>query len=218
MAWTTVLGLVCPLVGAATLTGGCSMGADCIPGERRCTQDGTIEECRAHPSGTDVSVDPVDVHHHDSSPNTWQVSAACGAGLCQTERVKDSRGVTKQDAFCTLSPTPEPSCTEGAASACDGTTSITCRGGYAIAEVLCASCDTGAGGCTGSLEATCNTTSDCAPGLVCDPVQGCQMPCACADGTRCTSCDAADRETVGPTRGAPFVFVCNAGTCARKYE
>lgn len=219
LTWTSVLGLLCPVVTTLALSGGagCRLDAECLSGERRCTKGGAIEECTPHPSGVDVSRDPVSVGHHDRSPNTWDLSTSCGVGLCQTEPTKDSHGVPKQDAFCTLLPAPTPACAGGAASACSDTTWVECHGGFDVGEKLCASCVSGGGGCLGDLDDVCTTSNDCAAGLECGSGKRCQMPCACADGARCDTCDAADRETWGPRRGTPYVFVCRSGVCARKY-
>jgi hypothetical protein len=195
---------------------GCSALVECQSGERRCTGAGEVEECTPHPSGIDVSGDPISVGHHDRSPNTWELQASCGVGLCQTEPTKDSDGVPLQDAFCTLSATPDPAC--NSTSACEGSTAIECRAGYPVAELLCTTCEAGFDGCKGGLDGKCVSASDCASGLACAPPNGCQMPCACAEGARCESCDVADREAAGPMRGTPFTFVCNSGWCARQYE
>ena len=220
LTWTSVLGLLCPAVTTLALSAGagCSLDAECVSGERRCTNGSVLEECTPHPSGIDVSRDSVSVGHHDRSPNTWELSATCGAGLCKTEPSKDSYGVSKQNAFCTLSPTPDPVCAGGLESACDGTTSVECHGGFEVAATSCASCVSGFSGCKGDLDDTCATTTDCATGFECSPGGRCQMACACPEGARCGTCDVAERETVGPSRGTPWVFVCAAGRCARKYD
>ncbi len=217
--WTSVLGLLCLAVITPVLfTAGCSAESECSAWERRCTSTGAIVECTTHPAGTDVSRDPVSASHHSRSPNTWELLDSCGAAnLCQTEPVKDSYNVIRQDAFCTLSPTPNPLCagTNDYALTCDGTTSVECRHGFDIHDKICSSCSA-VDGCKGSLNAACTTTKDCASGLECHGTS-CQMTCACADGARCTTCDVADRDTVGPMRGKTSVFVCQAGLCASKF-
>jgi hypothetical protein len=201
-----VMGIAC------LVASGCSAFEECPTGERRCTSAGELEECTPHPAGIDVSPDPY-IGHHDRSPNTWEPSAACGAGLCQQQAKTDSYGAPLQDAFCTLSATPNPAC--GASTfVCDGTTSIECRAGFAVTEMICATCDATVEGCKGHRNATCAATSDCAEGLVCVPIQGCQMPCTCAEGTRCEACDVADRESVVPS-STQFAFVCKSGWCER---
>ena len=209
--WTGVLGLLCLIV-----NGGCSASAECQSGQRRCTSAGAIEECTPHPSGIDVSRDSPSVGHHRRSANTWEHAASCGEGLCQTEPTKNSYGVQLQDAFCTLSAAALPVCAN-ASNACDGTTAVECRAGFPIEEAICASCTVAVNGCKGRIDSSCSTTSDCATGLVCTPRHSCQAACACAEGARCESCGTAERETVGPSRGAPFTFVCNSGLCARQY-
>ena len=219
--WTTVLGLLCPVVGSLVVSGGagCSLAEDCKAGDRRCTKDGAIEECTPHAAGVDVSRDPGTASHHDSSASTWEPAGSCGAGLCATEPTKDSHNVPMTNAFCTLSTAPVIACASGAGEVCDGTTWVQCHAGFDIARKECATCATvTVNGCKGAIDASCMTDKDCAAGLTCGAKKVCVLRCACPEGARCESCDAADQETVGPTRGASFNFICSAGLCARKYR
>jgi hypothetical protein len=213
--WRFVLASVCPAIVLVSSQTACSAFDECTIGERRCSATGTIEECTAHPSGTDVSADGPSVSHHDSSPNTWDPQGACGsADLCKTESVKDKYGASKNDAYCVLSATPDPACASGA-TGCDGATSVTCRSGFAIEELLCKSCAPGS--CTGNVLSSCKSDGDCAAGLFCDN-DTCEMKCGCAEGAACDSCNVLDRDTVGPTRGAPYTWTCSAGKCSQSYQ
>ena len=216
---TLVLGVVGALVltGALSASAGCTVAADCLSGERRCTPSGAIEECVAHHSGVDVTRDSPSVSHHDGSPSTWELQAECGAGRCQTEPTKDSHNVPKQNAFCTLSTSPDAVCSDPAGGQCVGTSSVQCHHGFIIASKLCAVCETKPGACTGAIDGACEIARDCAEGLRCNDRGHCEMPCACAEGERCESCDVADRDTLGPTRPKPSSFVCKSGACFRSY-
>jgi hypothetical protein len=214
--WRFVLASVCPAIVLLSSGTACSAFDQCTIGERRCSPNGTIEECTAHPSGTDVSADGPSVSHHDSSPNTWNSVGACGsADLCQTESVKDKYGATKNDAFCVLSATPDPACTAGATPGCDGATYVECRSGFAVEQMLCKACSVGS--CTGNVLSSCKSDGDCASGLFCDNGT-CEMQCACADGAACDSCDVLDRNTAGPARVAQFTWTCSAGKCLQAYQ
>jgi hypothetical protein len=213
--WRFVLASMCPAILVLSSGTACSALDECTIGERRCSPTGTIEECTAHPSGTDVSADPPSASHHDSSPNSWEPQGACGSvDLCKTESVKDKYGASKNDAYCTLSAMPDPACAAGARG-CDGATYVECRSGFAVEQMLCKACGTGS--CTGNVLSECKSDGDCASGLFCDSGT-CEMRCACAEGTACDSCDVLDHDTAGPTRGAPFTWTCNAGKCSQSYQ
>jgi hypothetical protein len=207
---------MCPAILVVSSGTACSALDQCTIGERRCSPTGTIEECTAHPSGTDVSADPPSASHHDSSANTWNPAGACGsADLCKTESVKDRYGASKNDAFCTLSATPDAACAGGATKGCDGVTYVTCRSGFAIEELLCKACGTAS--CIGNVLSQCKSDGDCAADLFCSNGT-CEMKCACTEGAQCDTCNVLDRDTVGPARGAPFTWTCSAGKCTQAYR
>jgi hypothetical protein len=199
---------------------GCNLdAATCTAGERRCN-GGQIEECTTHPSGTDVSADPPSASHHKSSPSTWEAQGSCGsADRCQTDTRVDEYGQTKADAFCSIEATRDPQCNGGSSYACGGTspssTLVTCREGFAIERQTCSTCDT-EGDCNGGNFVSCKVDGDCAAGLTCVG-NTCEMPCTCAEGADCASCNVLDETTNGPTQGAPFTWVCGATYCSPKY-
>jgi len=173
----------------------------CTPNEWRCNGD-TLQTCTPHGGGL-YGIPP---HYVHSSEPTWDTAAACESNSCVTPVAGEAR------AFCALDATPEPACTADG-FACAGDTLVRCRDGFAISRERCKQCDAAHGTCDGALFATCRTTADCAAGMVCDPIQGCEQPCDCADGTECAACDADQRESVDPDNGHVTPLVCRAGQC-----
>jgi hypothetical protein len=127
------------------------------------------------------SVKPLDVHPWEQSGGgtAWSVMDHCAApDLC----VKPPG----DHPFCALEPKPVAVCAGTAKLACDGTTGVTCRSGYAVEEIAFQTCPSTAGrypgdpSCVGSGEdlpiecgkgylgdLLCMQDSDCAAGLSC---------------------------------------------------
>jgi hypothetical protein len=191
---------------------GCSLPADeCNAGDSRCN-GAEVESCRVHHGGLYGD------GYHEASPNSWEPDVDCGsADLCKTATYVDSSGNQSTDAFCALDPRPDPVCgspttTGSTTSACEGTRSVDCYAGYAVARRLCATC---AGStCTGAIGDDCSGAGGCASGFVClADVMRCAMPCSCPEGATCDTC--APAETDAP--GAPaFLWVCSGGYCEQQ--
>jgi len=176
---------------------GCGLGETCKPHTWRCAGD-ELETCTPHGGGV-YGIPPM---HVDSSDPTWDGAASCGANQCID-------GTGDQRAFCAIAAAPDPACgVDG--YACDGTTRVTCRAGYAIEREACASC--AAGACAGALYAVCQDVTDCAIGMTCTN-HTCEQPCGCADGTDCAACHAVDERSPDPDNGAAPPYTCSAGTC-----
>ena len=180
---------------------GCVPDGPCTPDTWRC--DGSLlQVCTPHPGGV-YGMPPTYVR---SSDPTWDTAADCGAGRCIAATGGGAR------AFCALDPARDPACTADG-YACDATTLVTCRDGYALERQHCRTCDASHATCAGALFASCSTSSDCADGMTCDATHACVQSCACADGSACAACDAADAESADPDNGAPVPLVCRAGAC-----
>jgi hypothetical protein len=199
---------VCTLVLIVLAWTGCALpGDECKAKDMRCA-GGVLQTCLAYPKGIDGDWNP-----HHGSPNTWETTANCGAAdLCKTTSYTRNSTVL-HDAFCTLSPAPDPVCTGVASSTCDGTTAIECNQGYAVARHTCASCQDGT--CIGGMNAYCTAPTDCGAGLVCraSSVQSwCDLPCSCPEGAECAACGRGGEADAPGTNGV-YKWLCMSGYC-----
>ena len=210
---------LCTLVISAGVTGGCTLPEDCKVGSVRCVGD-EVQSCTAHGGGVyggGKGLAPV--HYDKSSSPTWEHLETCGASRCISPPQTDA--AAPHQAFCALEPKPRPACLASTSDqTCDGTSSLRCYDGYAVSTELCLACDVskpnGLGdGCVGGVYATCKASTDCAPGLECNTNGRCVMPCACAEGAACASCDVLGAHT--GQASPPATWVCQSGVCFERY-
>jgi len=182
-----------------SLLSGC-LEDDCRVDTWRCAGD-ELQSCVAHGGGLYGPIDDPSYTH--SSGPSWEDNTACGANLCisATDR-----------SFCALAPTRDPVC-GSSGFACDGNTLVECRDGYAMTREACLVCDVtkGTGACSGATFGACATAADCAPGMMCTKYNGCEMPCACPDGTSCDTCTTAFEASRDPSNG--IANSCHGGFC-----
>jgi hypothetical protein len=189
----------------------CSLEDPCSVGKRRCDAD-TLQICTGHPGG--VSGGGIgDTHYTKGSGPTWDTAAACGTGLCI-----DSDAGT---AFCALD-----SATCSAPLSCSGTSVEQCNAGHVVERTACAACLLDGGLCDPFLDSTCcpghqgdscQSGSDCGAGMGCTNGR-CELPCTCAEGARCTSCDVLWNRNAYPDDGAPSKWICTSGLCAVQFQ
>ena len=197
-AWLLILGL--------SILGGC-LEPDCVRDETRC-EGGVLQRCNSH-GGVYGPIDhPSHVEH--SGP-AWETVADCGANLC----VVPASG----KALCALDAQPSPACATAflKINACDGTTAVTCREGYAIERRACSSCDPKYGTCADGVGQSC-TNGACGGELVCNdaPSPSCEMSCTCPEGAACDAqCDASWSQA--PDGGGSLEWTCQRGLCKFHY-
>lgn len=163
----TPLGVALGLVLLAS--GGCLDPEDeCAAGSDRCV-GAEAKRC-------------VGIQTPTSSKLVWQSERCASAAQCH---------VAGGEAFCTVSEQPDARC-DGRREVCDGDVALYCHSGYTVGEAQCLECTDhpqfpGSRDCRGRLLGPCDF--GCLPGLQC-VVGECAAACGCAEGSRCTECDA----------------------------